>query len=345
MKTNFRILTFAALTLATLAPGEGPRFAPEEGTTLSRHLVLESQLELQELSATLNGEEVEGPPDSWAMSVSNQLELRIADRLGAVADGRMARMERSFTAISRQGSAEQSAPDMEPSATEITMESPLEGESVVFTWDPDAERYQVTPLEEDADLDEDLLAGLTQDLDFAALLSRGDVEVGATWEIDGALLLHYFPPCGDLGFEVEWDGEEDSDGLALMAVVLSPFEPIDECKGTLRATLTAVDAETKRASIALAGELELSADYSALLRERWEAIEGPGENRPNEFAAKFQLELEGELQWDLAHHHMHSLTLSGDQTVKATVGGTENGMVVEMNFEFAGSYSMSVTLE
>lgn len=345
MQTNFKILTFAALALATLAPGEGLRFAPEEGTTLSRHLVLESRLELQKLSATLNGEEIEGPPDSWAMSVSNQLELRIADRLGAVAEGRMARMERSFTEISRQGSAEQSVPDMESSATEITMESPLVGESVVFAWDSEAERYRVAPLEEDADLDEELLAGLTQDLDFAAFLPRGDVEVGATWEIDGALLLHSFPPCGDLCFEVEWDSEDDSDGLALMAIVLSPFEPIAQCKGTLRATLTARDAKTKRASIALAGELELNADYSALLRKRWEAIEGPGENRPNEFAVQFQLELEGELQWDLAHHHMHSLTLSGDQTVKATVGGTENGMVVEMNMELDGSYSMSVTLE
>ncbi|MBI1381110.1 MAG: hypothetical protein GC161_08485 [Planctomycetaceae bacterium] len=344
MQNNRRILTFAALALATVIPAEGPKFAPAAGTKLSRHLELKSDLAVGDVRLFADGTEMDGPPDGWTLTLGSAWKFAVVDTLGALEDGRVVRTERSFTELQRTETAGSEEEDL-TERVEYTLASPLQAETVVFTWNSESERYDVAALDEDSDLDEDLLAGLTQDLDFAALLPTGEVEVDATWEVDAAALAPYLSPCGDLGFEIEDEEEEGDSFLAALATTLTPFGVADDCEGTLRATLTAVDTETQRATIRLTGQMNWNADRSELLRERWETLEGTDEDGPEKMTAAFQWEVEGELHWDLARNHMHALKLSGDQTLEASMGGTEEDREVRLDFEFAGTLSLAVTLE
>lgn len=344
MRNNRRILTFAALALATATPADGPRFAPAADTKLSRHLELKSDLSVGDVRAFVDGTEMDGPPDGWTLTLGSALKFAVVDTLGALEDGRLVRVERSYTELQRTAKAESGEEDL-TERVEYTMASPLQGESVVFTWSGESERYDVAALDEDSDLDEELLAGLTQDLDFAALLPTGEVEVDATWEVDATALLPYLSPCGDLGFEIENEEEGGDSFLGVLATTLTPFGVADDCEGTLRATLTALDTETQRATIRLTGQMNWTADYSELVRERWETLEGGDRDGPEKLTASFQWEMEGELLWDLTRHHMHALELSGDQTVEASMGGNEDDQEVRLDLEFAGTLSLAVTRE
>jgi len=287
MQNNRRILTFAALALATAIPAEGPKFAPAADTKLSRHLELKSDLAVGDVRVFVDGTEVDGPPDGATLTLVSALKFAVADTLGAVDEGRLVRVERRYTELQRTAQAEAEEEDS-TDRVECNMSSRLHGETVVFTWNDESERYDVAALDEDSDLDEDLLAGLTQDLDFAALLPAGEVEVDATWEVDAAALLPYLSPCGDLGFEIEHDGEELDSFLTVLATTLTPFDGADDCDGTLRATLTAVDTDTQRATIRLTGQMNWNADYSELWRERWEMLEGGDREGPETLTAAFQ---------------------------------------------------------
>ena len=89
--------------------------------------------------------------------------------------------------------------------------SELEGSTVVFTWNDDDGEYELS-FPEGEEGDAELLEGLTEDMDFRALLPDGELSEGESYDIDLAGLVDVMAPGGDLKIEMEVDG---ADGAAM----------------------------------------------------------------------------------------------------------------------------------
>ena len=130
-------------------------------------------------------------------------EVTITDRYQSVAEGRPTRYAREFESIKYEGDSTLSIDDPdEPVEIEQSPvgESALEGATILFKWDDEDESYSRTS--EDEDLDDDLLAGIAEPMDFRTLLPDSTVEVGDSWEPNSLALSNYLKPGGDLSLKM-----------------------------------------------------------------------------------------------------------------------------------------------
>ena len=191
-------LLACVLSTGARPPSEGIeefqlRFAAEPGSSLSKAVVAQHELSLDEMGSTRDGgplmrEDVGG----W---MSANTRTAFVDEYLAVAEGRPEVFRRTFKASG--GSAKMTMTGSRSVAAEARHSSDFAGFGVVHTWIPEEGTwgrcfdYLVS---EEAQLEE-----LQDDADFLGFLPGGPVAVGDTWSIEPTAMRSLFAPGGNTG--------------------------------------------------------------------------------------------------------------------------------------------------
>ena len=321
-------LLLAASSVAGALAGDFT-FHAEAGSRVVRTFDFELEMELESMTMTVGGNPVPADhTEGVEMTMGERTHLLVTDEYGAAEDGRPATLRRTFDELSGESSNWSTGPQGE-SETNAEKSSELEGSTVVFTWDAEAEAYEV---EFEDSGDADLLAGLEEDLDLRGFLPDGDVEEGDTWETDLEPFRRVFEPGGDLGLRAEGNPRSGVDDLIL-----------ENLEGSVQITyLGTRDDEGVEVAVL---QLEISAATTAEA-----SLESEGGGEVEQFVT-MEFELEGELAWALEPGRLHGLEIAGDLASEITntseFGGAEQPMdfVQAMSFEGEVSYALSVAPE
>ena len=331
-------LALASLALLSL----GSSFAREEiafrvraDTTLERSLKNHYSMQLESMAFTMNGEEV--PADAFGevdIQIEHSEDYVVTDAFEAVADGRPQRLRRTFDELAGKESSSFSS-DGEGGSDDSGYESALEGKTVVFTWNDEAERFDAS-FADGTDGDEALLAELDEDMDLRRLLPTGPVSEGDSWSVEPGAFACILDPGGDLGLE-ETEGEKQDTSVQDAALRAN-------LAGTITATYKGQREEdgVKQAVIALEVDTNTHAEQNLGPQEVPEGANGTGR-------VEVRFLLEGELCWDLEHGHALSFELSGENglTTIQTITGDFDGESLEhvQTMVFVGETSFSMRVE
>ncbi len=348
-----KILLAPALTAPFLvafgAFAEAPKFAPADGLSLSKRVTTKTELSLDEMSMVMNGEEM---PFEMNIDSTVTVVTAVTDEYAGVADGRPVKLKRTFDELNSSTEASMSNPMSGDSDTTSSGSSDLEGTTVVFSWDADLEDFAVA-FDEDSDADDELLEGLTEDLDFRMLLPPGDVSEGDTWSIEPNAIRSILAPCGNVKIVPDdaAGGGMDMGGGGPMS--MGQF--LDNLEGNVTATFAGLE-DADGASIAVI-ELEIDVnsamDLTEWFTEMMENQEMPEgmefEIEVDSFDTEFLFEGSGALRWNMSTGVVHSLEVTGDvkqsndTSMNIAVGGMEQNM--EQSMEFAGTQTITLTTE
>lgn len=294
-------LFVSLLLLSAALPGERPRFAVEEKTSLAK--VFDGRISLESKSITMkaDGKEVESPLDGMKVKLDDSEHVEVQDAYGKLEDGRPARLERSFVKLS--GASKQhvelpeGAPGSPPEDQNRERKSELEGKHVVFEL-ADGE-YKLDFAGEKGEAE--LLEGLDEDMDLRALLPAKAVDEDQSWEIDAERMYDVLNVPGG---EFKLKGEGDRPNARELRRELHK-----NAKGKAKATFKGMrEVEGRKLFvIALEGQLETHGTRD-------------DEEHAQSVAFEIEHEFEGELLWDGEQGHFRSCELKSK--VSATIKDT-----------------------
>lgn len=339
---NRALLAVPALLFLSSPDAERFAFTPEAGTAVRRTWVTEHVLTSDRMAL------VQGEKErlfAGEMLVRSKQTLDVVDSILSVENGRATSFRRSFDTVNR--TAEISMVGANEFSSDAT--SPLEGTSVMFTWSPgegDYGRYF-----DAKEVEEHHLAGLRADLDARALLPSGEVEPGATWSIEPAVLRDVLAHGGAIEFK-EPEGAADPIMRSLRNGVGGGLDRAfgGTSRGTATMTFERIEEEEGR-RIAILG-LHASVTYSSDLVEhvRREMLKEDRERRLHYEEAKLSVRFEGlgVLRWDLAANEVLDLKVSGREMVIFNIAqrSLDDGAAEELQRQemtMSGSISVNLT--
>jgi len=358
MKHARLALLLAPLPLALLA-AFGPRadklaFAPEAGATLTKTFELESELALESMNLEVDGQQID--PSMMGGDITGSVKitrsLTLLDEYVAIADGRPTKLRRNYEALEGLVSMEGSAGG-ESGSEQTEMESDLVGATVMWTWNPATSAYDRS-FEGSAKPDAERLENLREDTDLRALLPAGEVEVGASWEVDAKVLGDLLWAGGSVESPSKEAASEEGPDLEELFGDVSPEELLAKIfAGKVKATYAgSSEVEGRKLGrVTLEAKVESDTDFAELIGRAIEAMAAEsGEDIQvdmNTAAVAVRYDGEGELLWDLAGGHLHSCDLAGDFVVELTLSVGVDAMgeshSAELGLELSGSASASVT--
>jgi len=353
------LLVIAPLLLVPLLPALRPnvaklRFAPAEGTTLTRTLNNVSEFSLQDFSMTINGNDSPMKPE-MEMTMNQDQTVVISDTYAKMADGKPAKLVRKFDSI--EGTMAMSMKvdmmgQVQENEDSKDLSSGLAGKKVTYTWDGEKSEYALAfdPKEDN----DELLAGLKEDMDLRVLLPQGEVKEGETWKVDVKQLGSVIAPGGDLKIKPKDDaGEESPMGMGDMGGAGNTNEWFDgEMEGEANATFDGMrEVEGKSfAVIKLEVKVKGKKDLTESAKEGMEKAAQEGMQMEMEkVEVSFEYEGNGELLWDTTANHVHSFEFTGP--VKALLDiemGLEmqgQSMTIGQGMELAGTTKLRISVE
>jgi hypothetical protein len=333
------LLVLPAL-LAFSGAGQGVRYAPATGLKLTKTLSQHDTITLDNMSVVVNGMEQDPSQMGMEQDINNQLDLTFVDEYQEVAEGRPTRLKRTYAELKNAMDMKMSNAMMGDTEIAMTGKSALEGLGVVFTWNADSYGAEFA---EDGQADEELLKDLAADTDLAAFLPTGEVEEGATWEVEANELRSILAFGGNLKFEMESEDMPEMMGMGGQAHP-SPDQFLGDIEGTLQAEFrgTREQDEVQVAVIHLKISVTSAKDMTQFFRDAMEDAEMPeGMNMKMEYrSADMEYELEGEaiLLWNLAGNYAHSFELNGK-------ANTTMDMAMNMEMEGAGAMEFEMSMD
>jgi len=351
------IALFTGALLAVSAPIslEGPVFEPEEGSSLSRTFGTEMDLQLDSFTMQVNGEDMTGMMGEFEFTLRNEQEVGVSDTFAGLGDGRPTKLERTFDSL--EGSTVISVVTMMGQEDQsMSSESELEGKTVLFEWDDDEEEYKVTW--EDGEEDEDVLGGLTEDMDLRALLPNEEVSKGDSWTIELSELASLATPGGNLRLvpeDMDDSGGMDADMLDGMREQFGDqfaelFE--GECTCTFKEVREVGGEEI--AEITVEVEIASAANVADMLMEFINEMSSEfGGDAPEVDIESADINLdftgEGALLWNLEGGHASSFDISGEAILgidmAVVVEAPDGSQTIEVSIEMSGSYQHEVEME
>ena len=309
-----------------LLPFDAVAFAPKEGAKLTKTFEGHAEFALDSMRMLMNGEEQDGMMDEEPAGEANYTII-VTDTFKSMSDGRPTDLLRSIIEIS--GSAESSDGD----STEGSMDD-LEGAVVRFAWDDDAGAYEVSY--EEGDGEEEALALLTPDMDYRALLPRGDVSVDDEWEVSGAEVMRVLLPGIDIKAAAESGMEIDGESIPEAAIdLLDEFLSGVTATCTYKGTSESDGVEVAEIAVKITIETALDIDPTAFSEE---AMDFGGDM---EVTVNAQMELEGTLLWNMAGNHFHTFVLEGEGAFDVHTLTS----IPDFDMEFEMEMSASIVLE
>lgn len=328
-------LALASLTLVPARENVALEFGPAEGSAWTKTCDHSLELTHEELSVVMGGEMV--PPEylpELSIEISETDHRVFTDRVVRAEGGRPTRLERTFdeVEVAKTITTEMTMPGLDPDVTaaDASGTSPLEGETVVFSWNEDSEEYEAEWTEQGGEDSE--LEGLVEDTDARALLPDHEPEVGDSWSVafeDVPLLFEF---GGDLALEL--DGENLDE--------FGPEPDDEEYEGELELTLSELresDDGTKLAVVELGGELIHRATAATDL-ERVPVVDGDATQ-----VTVDTFEVTGELLWDLSGRRLHALSLrrAVERVITLTRDAGQDGPDFEATRVLRGTATLEVT--
>lgn len=319
MKTRTAIasLAIAPLVLAFSAAFDSVSFGPESDSRVTRTYGLDVEFELDDLSVVADGQDLsEMVPADIGGSV--EMMMKVTDHFVRVEGGRALELVRSYDEMTGEAESMGESQDIE----EFT---DLEGTKVRFAWNEDDEDYEVAFFESEGD--EDLLEGMSVDMDMTAFLPPGEVDEGDTWSVESSKLA----PALFFGQE---PGEADTGGDPMAEMILAEMKPQFEAMMNDLETLceyngTRDEGGVNVGVIGVKMTGEGTVDLAGLITSVAEQ-EGADAGLELDIAtAELTLSLEGEgtLLWDIAAGRMHGfqmeseLEIGFEVDVSADMGG------------------------
>lgn len=323
-------------------------FTPAEGATVTKTFTVNTELDIDDMTALMNGGP--SPMPEMEMSMAMTQSVTVTDEYLAVADGQPAKLARTYDAIGTDLEMDINAGG-QAQAPSGTGSSPLEGSTVVFSWNGETESYD-TAFAEGEEGDDEMLAGLIEDMDLRGLLPSDEVAEGESYDIDVAAFADVISPGGDLKIEMEIDGETGGSGMdpEMMTNFRKFFEEMIEGSATGKYVGTRDVDGVKVAVIELEVEINGSADMSDM------AAESMGEEMPegvemniDRMDVEMTYEGTGELHWNMAKGVIHGLSINAememnmDMAMGIAMGGQE--MEISMEMAMSGAVENTVTTE
>jgi len=352
-----RLYLAAALLLPALFPSHVPvdriHFAPAEGSSARKTFENKAEFTLDHLSLSMNGQESPMQPD-MEMSLNSTQTVVVTDEYLANREGAPKKLRRTFDELGNGVTMAMKMEMMGQSQShdqDIKGESELEGKKVVFTWDEEKSEYKraFEPSEDK----ETLLKDLDEDMDLRALLPKGDVKEGETWEIEVSTLASVLAPGGNLSIvPKDMDPEQMAMGMPGMGSMS------DWLRGSLEGTASGTFASIKEvggekmAVLKITAKITVSKDMTDIVADAMKNAKLPpeaGAMTVDHMDIDYKFEGEGELVWDLAAGHAHSFAFSGpsnlnmDMAMKLEAQGQD--MTIEYGMEMSGTTGFTLEVE
>ncbi|MAF66580.1 MAG: hypothetical protein CMJ84_13100 [Planctomycetes bacterium] len=344
-RTTLALLALSLPALHAFQPRfDSVSFAPEAGATLDKELTLEATLYLEDVTLVLNGSEM--PPEMLGEAMDEGLimnaSVEVSDEYVSTRGGKHMELLRTFTGMALELGTESDSESMDE-FTEI------EDSTVRFAWDSDEDDYSVSY--EDGSGDEDLLEGLSPDMDFLALLPEGDVDRDDTWEVaDVDSLATLFFPGG-----LAMPSPDDEEGAELFEEFSDDFEAqlrdaLDGFSVNCKYNGAREEGDVRVGEIGFKYEGQASLDLSDMLTEMV-SLQGGEMDISADIAATVDIEFEGEgtLLWDLGAGHVAGFEMSMEMLligdVEADVEAMGDSQSVELTAEVSGEAEWTLETE
>ena len=324
-------LSIGALAAPT---ADEPHFFAPEGRTLAKRFVQHTQMKLVE--AKLVVETPDGPQEQEAgdpdLTIVDDETIEFSDELLSVGKHGPLKLKRTFDTIENSTEFSSAAEGAEDTKTEN--ESGLDGKSVMFVWDDDAEAFTATWFE--CEGDDELLDDLVLDADFRLWLGAEERKIseGDTWDIPVAEYNNLQEPSGPMGYRPA-DSEEEQDDDPISDALR------ENAKGEIKATYKG----TREEDGVLVGVISFEGKIESRAESEVEQDEGPAIEHAMELAAEF----EGELLWDWAGGHFRKLSCDSEQKLvisdkqQIEIEGGSIGISQTQSFEGKKTYRFSCT--
>ncbi len=326
-----KLLPVLTLSLAALVlpAGDEVHFAPEKGLVVRRTFEAVSDYSLEEAEFTVDGESPPELPEP-DLDVHNVERIVVVDEFAEMGTGMPLRLRRTFEELSSTTTFSSAAAEEDFEQVE---KSDLQGTTVVFAWDNEAEEYGVE-LEEDGEAGAELLEGLVEDMDFRALLPGEEVSAGDSWEVDATLILTLMWPGGFVGFYDEQAGVIDEVQAEVNVGLVEALE--GEAKATYAGT-----RDEDGVTVAV---FELVFEVSSGTSVDVDLEDDMVEERTYETTRKVQ----GEVLWNLEGGLLHSAALESDSMLSLsgtmTVEGEDGEIELAQKQVFRGTTVYGVTV-
>lgn len=288
MKALFALAPLLLLSPTLRAPASELTFGVAKGTKITKTFESGMDLELSDLNVKVGGNEIPKEQLEGAMELTMTIKetLELVDEYGTLENGLPAKVVRKFEKAQREHREHQSQAGGEAKDENKDKTSELEGKQVVFTL-KDGE-YKAAYVEEGGDVE--LLEKLEEDTDLRDILPGKSVSPGDTWKLETRKVLDALSPGGSNGYKKD-DDDDGSD------------EKIDEnFKGETEATFKEIREVDGRKCAVIT--LEITGESSA-----------PAKMEEQEATMTLEVELEGEVLWDIEAKHFHSFDLQGEATM------------------------------
>lgn len=347
-RSLFALLVLAPLVLANDRAADKVSYQPKTGDTLTKQVVVENELELEDMTMEMDGQDMSEMAGQIEMAMKTSMKLSVTDQYEAMADGRPGKLKRSFEEISSNTHVSGSNPMAGNEEKDIPLSSELEGTTVVFTWDEEDSAYAVA-FDGDQKGEEELLEDLEENLDLRGFLPSGEVAEGDTWEIPADAVKAALAPGGDIKLRPE-SGGDSMGGMDQF----SQNDMIGDLEGSFGATYsgTREDEGVRVAVIKLKLDAKSAQDMTDRMDDLKEQMKGQMPEgldvEISSFDGEFEYEAEGELLWNVEAGVVHGLHLSGevrmiiDMSMNMTMG-SQGSRSMDMSQTFAGNQTLTLT--
>jgi hypothetical protein len=301
------------------------RFGVEKGARIEKRFEAKGEFEMNERRLVLNGEDFDDGAGDLEVRVLWVKDFVFVDEYRDVAEARPTTLAREFRTLDEKetSSAEAGGDTQE---LETPRESALEGKTVVFTWDAEADTYR-SAFEDEEEADAELLEHLVADTDLLAFLPADEIGTGETWRVDAAHLWRLTDPGGYLHLL----GEEEE----------SEAELERKLEENQTGELVATYEGTREEGGVTVAVISLRADVATQAEQ--ESVDMDGD--PVVEQTRIEVEAEGEILWLVAEGRPHSYRLEGDVEVQYSETTTWIDEETGTDMEFLMEIAMSGTLD
>lgn len=344
-----RTLVCTLLTPLCLAgdwSADHPTFAPKAGASLTKTVLVQGDLELEEMKLMVGGQDMSEMAGQMEMSMKNEARVVLVDTYLALEDGRPSKLKRTFEEIGTKTHSSGSTM-MGEQQNDMSFESDLEGKSVLFTLDGD--EYKAAYADDEKG-DEALLEGLEENTDLRGFLPTKEVKEDDSWKVGPEAVKALLLTGGDLKLR---PSESNAAMGGLESMNFSPSDMLSEIEGTFEATFkgTRTEGDHKVAVIAISLDCTSANDLTERMQSMTDAMDDQlpegASMKVTAFDGEYEYEAEGELLWNLETGLVHGLQLSGelrmimDVSMSMSMQGMNNEM--ELSQTYAGSQTITLT--
>lgn len=328
--------------LLALSPVEDElSFHPVEGLSLTKTFSFEFDFALDDVQMLVDGQDMGGMIAGQIPEVQMANTMTVVDTYNTMGEGRPLQLTRLFEELLWEYDAG------EESGSESVDD--LEGQEVRFAWDEDQGIYVVSVVDEEAEVDEEILNSLGEDMDLRGILPDGPVSEGDTWELSGERVWTVLMPGMDLAKSMD-----SADVPAEAQPVMDFFrDQIDRFAEGFRFQCEYMgsreEGDTMVGVIAITVESTLEIDMVPMIEDMLAQNEMPIE--PNIDYADIELELSGsgELLWNLRAGHVQHFELESDVAffidASASFDAGQGEQTSEASFEFSGTMTWGADVE